>query len=88
MASLLEQELETLQRFKDKAGYWTEYPEHPVEDWRAEIANDDTRQGYWEWVADRIEDTILGGHLDEPGHLFEDEQDDRSFIARHLCPSK
>jgi hypothetical protein len=35
-------------------GYWGEHPEHPVEDWLYEIANLDTRRGYWEWVEARI----------------------------------
>jgi len=36
-------------------GSWGEHPEHSLEDWRYEVANDDTRLGYWEWVAHRIE---------------------------------
>lgn len=31
-------------------GYWGDHPKYPIEDWRYEIANNDTRQGYWEWV--------------------------------------
>lgn len=30
--------------------HWDEDPEYPVEDWRFEVENDDTRQGYTEWV--------------------------------------
>jgi hypothetical protein len=32
-------------------GIWGEHPDHPSSDWRAEVHNEDTRQGYWEWVA-------------------------------------
>lgn len=30
---------------------WREDPDYPLEDWRYEVANDDTRQGYLDWVA-------------------------------------
>jgi len=33
--------------------YWGQHPDHPVEDWQAEVANGDTRQGYWEWAYQR-----------------------------------
>lgn len=33
--------------------YWGEDPSYPVEDWQHEVANGDTRRGYWEWVASR-----------------------------------
>jgi hypothetical protein len=39
----------------DEQGRWAEYPEHPVEDWRHEVANDETRLGYREWVLSRID---------------------------------
>jgi hypothetical protein len=29
---------------------WGEDEEYPVQDWRMEVANDDTRLGYWDWV--------------------------------------
>lgn len=32
-------------------GPWGEHPQHPVEDWKYAVANDDTRLGYWAWVA-------------------------------------
>jgi len=35
--------------------HWDEQPGHPVEDWRSEIANDDTRLGYLDWIAAREE---------------------------------
>jgi len=34
---------------------WGEHPQHPREDWGHEAANDDTRLGYWEWVANRMD---------------------------------
>lgn len=34
--------------------YWAEHPDYPVADWQAEIANDDTRQSYFQWVASAI----------------------------------
>jgi len=30
---------------------WDEHPLYPLEDWKAEVANDDTRLGYLEWCA-------------------------------------
>ena len=30
---------------------WDNDPDFPVTDWRYEVANDDTRLGYAEWVA-------------------------------------
>ena len=39
----------------DFGGYWEgNHPDHPVDAWRHEIINNDTRMGYWEWVAARI----------------------------------
>ena len=34
--------------------YWGEHRDHPIEDWRFEIDNGDTRLGYWQWVDARI----------------------------------
>lgn len=31
-------------------GYWEgEHKDHPIADWLYEVANGDTRRGYWEW---------------------------------------
>lgn len=30
--------------------YWGENSEFPVEDWKYQVANGDTRRGYWEWI--------------------------------------
>ena len=35
-------------------GYWGEHPDYPHSDWKYEVDNGDTREGYWEWVARRI----------------------------------
>ena len=35
--------------------YWNEHPDFPSADWRYEVADRETRQGYWEWVKDKIE---------------------------------
>jgi len=32
---------------------WAENPDYPLADWQAEVANGDTRLGYWDWVASR-----------------------------------
>lgn len=34
-------------------GYWDEHPGHPAEDWKLEVANGDTRTGYWDWAEHR-----------------------------------
>jgi hypothetical protein len=31
-------------------GIWGEHPSHTLDDWKYEVANDDTRSGYWDWV--------------------------------------
>jgi len=36
-------------------GIWGDLPGHPAEDWRYEVANGDTRLGYWDWVVNRQE---------------------------------
>lgn len=41
-------------QLREALGHWGEHPDHPVADWRYEVANDDTRSGYWEWVALRL----------------------------------
>lgn len=34
---------------------WAEDPNHPVAQWQYEVENDDTRHGYWDWVASQEE---------------------------------
>lgn len=35
--------------------HWDEDPDFPAADWKYEVANDDTRQSYREWVASQRE---------------------------------
>lgn len=37
-------------------GHWIETPAFPVEDWRYEVANGDTRRGYDDWCAAKAEE--------------------------------
>lgn len=47
----------TYDSLKDSfGGTWGELPDYPVADWQAEVADDNTRQGYWEWVESKLED--------------------------------
>ncbi|WP_169833165.1 hypothetical protein [Sphingomonas panacis] len=32
-------------------GPWGEHPDYRLSDWKTEVQNDDTRLGYWAWVA-------------------------------------
>lgn len=34
----------------ERNDYWGEDEDCPSEDWRYDVANGDTRLGYWEWV--------------------------------------
>lgn len=36
-------------------GTWGGHADYPVEDWQYEVANGDTRLGYWDWVLNKIE---------------------------------
>ena len=38
---------------RNQPDYWSEHPNHPVEDWQYEVENGDTREGYWDWVRAR-----------------------------------
>jgi hypothetical protein len=38
-----------------RGGAWGEHPDYPVASWMYEVANGDTRSGYWNWVAARSE---------------------------------
>jgi hypothetical protein len=44
-----------LQAALESSSHWEVHPDHPVEDWKDEVANDDTRLGYQEWVENRLE---------------------------------
>ena len=45
---------------------WGSDPEFPVADWQYEVANDDTRQGYWEWVAQNKEEAAASRKAEQP----------------------
>jgi len=34
---------------------WDDHPDHPAEDWIADVANGDTRQSYIAWVNHRLD---------------------------------
>lgn len=36
-------------------GPWGEYPAYPLDDWKQEIMNGDTRLGYWAWVDGKVQ---------------------------------
>lgn len=46
-------------------GYWGEHPEYPVECWKYQVANGNTRCGYWEWVERAVEESNDGGGAEE-----------------------
>ncbi len=47
----------TSRKLKLESGtFWEGLDRYPVEDWQYEVANDDTRLGYWEWVANQMPD--------------------------------
>lgn len=51
-------------------GHWDVDPDYPVEDWKAEVANDDTRLGYSDWIensrdADELARTCAADNCDE-----------------------
>ncbi|BBC73218.1 conserved hypothetical protein [Altererythrobacter sp. B11] len=35
--------------------HWEDDPDHPIDDWKTEVANDDTRLGYCAWIDARSE---------------------------------
>lgn len=37
----------------ESLSHWDEHPEYPLDDWKHEVANDDTRLGYMEWIEGR-----------------------------------
>ena len=32
-------------------GWWGSHPDHTAEEWRNEVAGNETRQAYWVWVS-------------------------------------
>lgn len=45
----------TAEQLRVKYGYWGKHPEYPLSDWRSEVANNETREGYWDWVEHEFE---------------------------------
>lgn len=43
---------------------WGEHPQFSMADWRAAVAAEDTRRGYWEWVVAQLE-MQAGGDMPE-----------------------
>ena len=36
-------------------GYWGKYPKLSISSWQQDVVGNQTRHGYWEWVANRLE---------------------------------
>jgi hypothetical protein len=36
-------------------GFWGEHPRHPVRDWQYEVATNQTRASYWDWVLSQLD---------------------------------
>lgn len=51
-------------------GYWGEHLEYPLSDWHYAVNNNDTRLGYWDWVA--REDLDEQESHNQPGHDLSD----------------
>ena len=42
---------------KEFGEYWGPgHPDYTLDDWKYEVANNDTRKGYWEWVLKQLSD--------------------------------
>jgi len=42
------------------SGRWGEHPDYLMEDWREEVAIEDVRSGYWDWVVTQMELALDG----------------------------
>lgn len=49
-------------RMRDE-NMWGSHEGWPVEDWQREVAEDNTRLGYWEWVEANVD--LYGDYLEE-----------------------
>jgi hypothetical protein len=49
----------TIDNLVNQYSYWGEHEIYGIVSWKYEIANDDTRLGYWDWVLDKIEENKL-----------------------------
>ncbi len=48
---------------------WSEHPDYDAEAWQEAVANGDTRSGYWEWVAQMLDENGTAD-LDDPNVYF------------------
>lgn len=46
----------SLQLAMEHGGVQGEHPDYPIKDWQYEVANNDTRLGYWAWVSSKLND--------------------------------
>lgn len=51
----------SVKRLKETYGYWGQHPRYTLEAWRSEIAADETRLGYWQWIFHIITNKEEGG---------------------------
>ena len=47
---------ELAQKYAGEDGSWGQHPIHLRQEWREEVANDNTLQGYWSWVVSKLEE--------------------------------
>lgn len=47
---------EEANKLAEKFGLWVGHPDFKVCVWQYEVANNDTRLGYWDWVVAQIEE--------------------------------
>jgi hypothetical protein len=45
----------TERKLRETFDYWEEHPQYSTEDWKQDVANGDTKAGYWTWVASQID---------------------------------
>ncbi len=39
-------------------GTWGQHPDFPLEDWQHQVANNETRQGYWSFVEAAVDENV------------------------------
>ncbi len=72
-------------------GTWSEHPFFPLVDWQAEVANNETRQGYWSFVESAVWnqiDDLCDEPLEEILLRVDDEtlcQEAKDHIKRRLA---
>ena len=45
----------SVDELREQFGHWGDHPVHSVSEWKQEVQADNTRLGYWEWVATLLE---------------------------------